>query len=271
MPTPSRRILLGSVVTRHRANAADSPDRRPRAVNSYHLRGEPTARAIVEAVAADYRTTNHPSAPETVDLTPFVGHHVTVLVTTRNAFGAPAIATAEGRLTSSRRNAFGLVRRGRSGKEIQLDPLGVLDIEIGHRDTGVFAARVQTTRRRYPRRLEPVTRDHLLALPEQAPDPARIALVLFGTWPTPEGASPGALWLLHSYLRDDDIAEGVLLLRPEHGYSEHGSAYGRHLLSLNAGVVCDPPALTLDDALDLTSQPYEDALRTFTEHHPPGR
>ena len=53
--------------------------------------------------------------------------------------------------------------------------------------------------------------------------------------------------------------DGVLIIRPEHGFSEHGSTYGQELLRAGGEVVGFQP-MTFGQALDLCGQDYEQAL-----------
>jgi len=86
---------------------------------------------------------------------------------------------------------------------------------------------------------------------------------VFCTWRLPHATAPGAIWLLHSYLPGDDIAEGVLLVRPELGVSEHGSVFGRQLLQLG-GEIVDAPVVPWREALRLVDDDHAAVLARFT-------
>jgi hypothetical protein len=57
--------------------------------------------------------------------------------------------------------------------------------------------------------------------------------------------------------------EGVLFLRPEHGFSEHGSVFGRYLLRCG-GEIIGTPVVSFADAIALTNQDYDAALALVT-------
>ena len=89
-----------------------------------------------------------------------------------------------------------------------------------------------------------------------------MSFTILGKAPTSPffGDSLPGVWLLHSYLPGDDIAEGVFVVPDGHGaVTEHGSVYGRDLLRRFAKV--GPVNVSIADALRLT---YTEALATPT-------
>lgn len=68
---------------------------------------------------------------------------------------------------------------------------------------------------------------------------------------------------MESYDPVDDIVEGVLFLRPEYGFSENGSVFGRYLLRCG-GEIVGAPVVSFADAVALTNQDYEAALALVT-------
>lgn len=226
-------------------------------VTSFNPSGDPHAAAIVHAVMWDYHQVTERPEPTRESLEALAGHKVSMLRTGENMFGAGSIGSTEGTIVMSRgRLAF--MHKGARTNGFLLDPDKVLDVEEGYGKTDFLTGLVHQVRATFPV-LEELTQEHLDALPEEAPNPAQIGLVVFGSWRGPDVRSPGAVWLLHSYMHEDDIAEGYLLVRPEHGESEHGSIYGRQLLHVGGRVV-NPPAMSFAQAMDLGSLDYHKAL-----------
>lgn len=226
---------------------------------SFTLTGEPHAAALMDAVLTDYHhVTGRPKVTEEM-LRSHVGRSVSLLRSGESAFGAGSIQTTQGTIFEGRGGAIAYLPKGARKNGIRLNPDGVLDVEVGYNKEDVLAGRVKAVVDMFPR-LEPLTLERLRALPETAPQPAQIGLVVFGTWPGPGGRSAGAIWCLHSYMHEDDIAEGYLILRPEAGTSEHGSIYGQQLLRFTVGRVVNPPALSFAEAMDLGDLDYHEAL-----------
>ena len=82
---------------------------------------------------------------------------------------------------------------------------------------------------------------------------------MFGTHRMPDGPAPASVWLIESYLAEDDIVQGVLIIRPEHGFSENGSVYGKDLIGMG-GEVVDFAGVSFRDALALCDKDHEEAL-----------
>jgi hypothetical protein len=259
--------LLSGVVER---TLNDAPGH-PYSVTEYSPAGEPPAIAIVDAAIADYHQVTGRPQPTPGDLHALArsqvrGTPVTLLRESENMFGAPLIQAVEGRLFLGLNDQLGLLPKRARTEGVAISAGSILDLEAGYGATQAMRTRVEAVRSSLPQ-LTDLTRQDLLTLPVRAPDPAPIALAVFGTWQLPDVLSPGAIWLLHSYDPDDDIADGVLLVRPEHGYSEHGSVAGKVLPGFG-GRILNPPALTLETAMDLTDLPYPQALARFVHPQP---
>lgn len=223
--------------------------------------GDPHATAVVAAVLADYsEVTGRPIVTD-AGLRELHGSKVTLLRTGENMFGATSVQAAEGTIFVTGRDVLAYLPKGKRTSGFRLSAEQVLDVEVGYNKTDVLRQRIEQVKARYPV-VEELTQEHLLALPEEAPSPAQIGLVVFGTWRGPAGNSPGAVWCLHSYIPEDDIVEGYLIVRPEDGDSEHGSIYGRQLLQFGGRVV-NPPALSFAECFDLGALPYAEALARF--------
>lgn len=255
MTTKHNTTILSSIVE-------TTEDDRGISIVSFSLTGEPYAAAMVDAVRADYHGVTGRAPVTEAELVGLNGRKVTLLRTGESMYGAGSIQFDEGTIFLGTGGVPAYLPKGKRTKGLRLRPEGLLDIELGYGKGSQLAERVAKVKATFPE-VEKLTRDHLLALPEEAPSPAQIGLVVFGTWPGPDVRSPGAIWLLHSYMPDDDIAEGYLLVRPEDGVSEYGSIYGRQLLRVGGRVV-NPPAMSFAEAMDLGALDYHKALAQIT-------
>lgn len=223
---------------------------------SFMLNGESHAAAIVDAVAAMYPDFAH--RPEVTDET------LTTMATTRakvsilkigeSMMGAKMIVAAAGTLFSGSRG-IGILPKGsrKNGYRVEADKL--LDIEPGYDGIHTLTARVAAVQARFPQ-TRPLTKEDLNALPDRG-DNCRFAV--FGTLRLPDFSVPGCIWFLHSYMKEDDIAEGAII-GPPPCESEHGSVLGQQLMRAGGAVVkaIDIPFKTV---LDLTRADYEDTLK----------
>ncbi len=256
-------------------------------VASFNPAGEPHAAAVVDAVVGEYERVTDRASPSRADLAAAadLGLRVSLAYFATRPFGARSVLALEGRLTTgpadpaqdrggravtAKTEVLLLRPKGSRRRTIRLEADRVLDLEAGLRRTDVLRRRIAQTRAALPP-VEPLTRQHLLELPQDAGDDALIGLAAFGTCQLPDGPSPAAIWLLHSYQPQDDITEGYLLVRD--GQCEHGSIYGRHLLEFGGRIAwtsrptsAQTPALTLAGAFDLGALPtHEQRLAAITE------
>jgi hypothetical protein len=120
----------------------------------------------------------------------------------------------------------------------------------------------------------PLTQERLNQLPAVGDD---CTLAILGTLRLPDGETPGAIWLIHSYMSEEDIAEGVLIVPEGFAISEHGSILGRELLHMGGEILNAPtptdggsvarvqgcterPTISLKEALEYTNKPWKEAL-----------
>ncbi len=211
-----------------------------RRYTSFHA---PSA-ATCDAVLANMKPHLQP-----VDLDKCVDRPVTILRQGISMVGATLVVAEEGRISVSDRSPSGyaFLEKGKRTNATVLRPETVLAVKNGYGKFDAFAEMVDYARRQVPVLTE-LTVEVLSSLPSHGDT---IRVVALGTWTSPDGQKvPGALWLLHSYMAEDDIAEGVLLLPPSaHGVSEHGSIYGRDLLRWNVGHAADVPPVSCATAL----------------------
>lgn len=241
--------LLSSLVQREHSDG-------PVGMVSTNLAGDPDQAAIVTAVVTDYHQRS--GRPEVTDeaVEALVDQQMTLTLVTTGAFGASSIWAIEATIKRAAADGLAILPKGRRTRGYRLDPAKVLDLERGFGGIEVLRRRVEQVRAAFPQ-VKPLTKERLGELPDDRTD--QIAMAVFGTHRMPDGPAPGCLWLVESYEPADDIVDGVLIIRPEHGFSEHGSTYGKDLLRAGGEVVGFQP-MTFGQALDLCDQDYEQAL-----------
>jgi hypothetical protein len=219
------------------------------------ISGEPSAAAVVSAVAGNYsRISGHPK-PTEEQLIGMIGERVTLIVLAENMLGAEAIVAREGRLFAGTRGPVAIMPKGARKKGYVVDSSKVLDVLPGY-TPGTAQLRVDKVRDRFPR-LRPFTQERLEELPQES---SVCSMALFGR--SPMWDAPDCIWLLGEYWPEDDICDcNVLLIRPEFAVSESGSCYGRELLANRAlGEVVDFEPIPFGEAIMMCEIPYEDAL-----------
>jgi hypothetical protein len=213
---------------------------------------EPSAAAVVSAVIDAYRRQANGVDAE---LERLIGQKVTLVQHGSNMLGAEMIRVQEGRLFPGRLG-LAILPKGRRKKGFVVDPHKVLEVVEGW-DVGEAEERVMVVRSQFPQ-LRPLTQERLLELPRHGSG-KDCSMAVFGSHPL--FGSHDALWLVGEYWPTDDIVERcVLLLRPEHGYSESGSVFGSQLLNMPVGEVVDFEPIAWADALELTSMEYDEAF-----------
>jgi hypothetical protein len=216
-------------------------------VTSFSLSGEPHANTIVKAVIDEY------PRPD-VDWESLNGQKVTLLLSSGGAFGAASIFTQEATLFRGSRGGVAYLPKGKRSKGFVLQPDRVLDYVPGYNGVEALRAKVAAVRAKFPV-LAPLTQERL----EQLPEEGRVCtLAVFGTFRL-DDTTHKALWLIHSYDSENDIAEGVLFVPPNVGVSEYGSQYGKHLLGFGGEVVGFTP-VSFADALAWTDRDHDDVI-----------
>jgi hypothetical protein len=229
-------------------------------VTRFNPGGDPHAAALVDAVVDRYADVTGRDPVSNDDLLARAGAKVSLLTTGSNMLGAPLVTARPGTLFAGSTGPA-LLPKGKRSNGIGLSRMDVLDLEPGYAGVSVLADRVATVKAGLPT-LEPLTLDHLRALPRATGDgrSAACTLAVFGSWAMPDGRIPGSIWLCAEYSPEDDVVDGVLLV-PHSGESEHGSVYGQQLLAARMGAVVGFAGVSFRDAVvDLTDD-YEAALR----------
>lgn len=206
-------------------------------VTEYSLTGDANRNVLVDTVAALFR-----------DLPPTLVYDepVTILQYGRTVFGVPIIDVAEGRLFP-RDGYVAFLPKGARTRAFRLKTENILAVARGFRQGDRLQGHVDSYVNALPL-AGPLTQEHLNALPSRG---RTCTLAAVGTSPFFDGPLPG-IWLLHSYLAEADIAEGVFVVPDGYGaVTEHGSVYGRDLLRRFAKVE-GSISVPLSDALDYT-------------------
>lgn len=206
-------------------------------VTEYLATGDEDRNVLVDTVAALFR-----------DLPPNLVYDepVTILQYGRTMFGAPLIDVAEGRLF--RRDGYvAFLPKGKRTKGYRLKSENILALTRGFGHGDRLKEHVDSYVNALPF-AGPLTQEHLNALPNRG---GTCTLAAVGTSQFFDGPLPG-IWLLHSYLAEADIAEGVFVVPDGYGaVTEHGSIYGRDLLRRFAKVE-GTISVPISDALDYT-------------------
>lgn len=247
MATDQNVTLLSSIV-----------EKRQNGMVSFSLSGEPEAAAICTAVVADYHRVTGTHAPTTEDLLECSGDKVTILRAGQGMFGSGSIVATPGTIFTASGGTPALLPKGARKNGFKLKNL--MDICPGYAGVERFRQRVNLVRATFPQ-LVKLTQADLDALPHRS---NACSLAVFGTHRMPDGPSAGAIWVLHSYQKADDIVEGAMFIRSEDGVSEHGSVFGKDLLRFG-GKVVDFGGMTFKEALDLTDREYHDILPLFVK------
>lgn len=221
------------------------------------LAADPVRDAIARAVIQ-----NHPR-PEPLEWSEHIGQKFTMAFHGTNMMGASGVNAEEVSLFQGTRGV-GKLPKGKRTKGFLMQNDRLLDFEPGYNKVGVLQERIAATRATLPE-LEPLTREHLLTLPVDAVNSegytSDCTLAIFGTWRSPDGSEcADAVWLCCGYDPEDDILDNVLYVRPEVGFSEHGSDYGQNFLNRSCGVVVGFKPITFKAALDLTGADHDDVL-----------
>ena len=227
-------------------------------VTRISITGEPAASALVNAVADNYHRVTGRAEVSASLLEEKVGEKVTLIVGASNTFGGGMIVAREGTVFASSRGAgVAMLPKGKRKNGFTINPETVIDVIDGY-DPAEAQRLVAEVRGQYPD-LRNLTKERLLELPRSS---KTCSLAVFGTYATPADVASDALWLIGSYAKDDDICDdGVLLVRPEDGVSEHGSCYGQQLLDNRAvGEVVDFEPITFRRAVELTELDFDTAL-----------
>ena len=227
---------------------------------SFKLSGEPWANALTAAVVANYTRVTERPRPTEEDLVSKIGQKVTLVLAGENMLGSQGMTAREGTLFAGSKTGLAILPKGKRSKGYVVDPKNVLDIFDGYNTLAAIGTTAEV-RATYPN-LRNLTPERLASLPGEGEmgDEITLSLAVFGTWRMPWAVATDAIWLIGEYWPEHDICDrGVLLIRPEHGVSEHGSVYGQQLLRGNVGVVVDFTPIPYGEAIALCDADFDEA------------
>lgn len=213
--------------------------------------GDPHVRAILDAVVDRYNAVSGRERPSAEDLQALIGQKVTLVRTGENMFGSGILNAQEGKLFESSRG-LGILPKGARSKGFVVNPEKVLDVFPGY-DAAGPSEMVRKVRDHFPI-LQPLTQERFNELPAES---STLSLCMFGSYRMPDSTAAGSIYLATNYLREDDIIEGVLLIRPEHGVSEHGSVWGQQLLRSSFGEVVGFEPISFAEGLELCNLDFD--------------
>lgn len=223
-------------------------------VRSFSIGGDRHAMAIMNAVVGRYNFLAQRARPSEDDLNLLLGEKVTLVRTGDNVLGGGLLVAEEGKLFQSA-SGFGLLPKGARSKGWRIYPEKVLDVFPGY-DSASAVEVAGRVREHFPK-LKPLTRERLEELPTNS---ETLSLCLFGTYQMPDSAQCDALYLASEYWPEDDIVEGIVLLRPQHGFSESGSRYGDQLVYKDIlGVVEGFEPISFAEGIHLCNLDFEEA------------
>jgi len=220
--------------------------------------GDPHQRALFYAVRDRWNALTGRNRPTAEDLEALRDQKVTIVRHGENMLGGEMLKAIEGTILMHDGKVAMIPKRGRTkGHYVPVDK--VLAVYPGYCAKDVQAT-ANAVRETFPK-LQRLTQERLNAMPEVMPEGGLLTLCVFGSYRMPDGVASDALVLMGEYDAENDIVDGgVVLLRPEHGVSEHGSVYGRYLLSWDMGEVLNYEPITFARALELCDLPFDRAF-----------
>lgn len=221
--------------------------------------GKPHTRAIFRAVKARYNEFTGRERPGEEDVRELVGQKVTLVRSGENMLGGEMIVATEGTIFvgSSHGRPLAIKPKRNRTNGLRLDLTNVLDVIPGY-STSTAQDFVDMTRGSLPK-LKEITKERLLELPRSW-DNEQITFCAFGTHRLPGSEQADAICMFAEYDDENDILDtGVVLVRPSHGVSEHGSMYGQQLLAGLWGEVVGFQGMTFSEAIKLCELDFEEA------------
>lgn len=223
-------------------------------VTSFTIGGDRHVMAILAAVIDRYNEVTGRPRPTEKELFDLVGQKVTLIQAGQNMLGGGILAAQEGKLFTSSRGGYGILPKGARKKGYRVKPEETLDVLMGY-STAEAVELVQRVRSRFPQ-LKALTQDRLKELPTNS---ETLSLCMFGSYRMPDATQTDALYLASEYWPQEDIIEGVVLLRPSVGVSENGSAYGRQFVNGLFGEVVGFEPISFAEGIHLCNLDFEEA------------
>lgn len=227
------------------------------------LSGESYANAMTNVVVANYNRITGRERPTLEDLEAKIGQKITLIRSGENMLGSSILNAIEGKLFESSRGGLGILPKGARSKGYKVDEERVIDVLDGY-STAQAQELTAGVRAYYPE-LQNLTKERLLGLPGEGSDTETLSLALLGEWRMPDTRAVDAIWLIGEYWPEDDICDRcVLLIRPEHGISEHGSVYGNQLIQSRAiGEIVGFEPISFSAAIELCYVDFDVASKAI--------
>lgn len=225
----------------------------------FSVGGDNHCRAIINAVAAHYHRLSGKAPVTEESLRELADKSITLITTGENMLGAKMLKSQQGRVVVTGDGRLGLLPKGARSKGSYLRASNVLDFFNGY-CPDVAQKSVDDVRAHFPQ-LREITQERLEQLPQDRSE--TITFAAFGTWQLPGETPCYDTWILASeYDRENDIVDGgVLLCRPDSGFSEHGSQFGRHLThAYTMGEVVGFEPISFGEALELCDLDHDEAV-----------
>lgn len=216
--------------------------------------GEPHTRAIFNAVRGRYNDVTGRPRPTEEDVQNLLGEKVTLVKAGENMIGGGVIVAHEGTLMIGGSGHVMLLPKRARRKGYGIDYKGLLDVIPGY-STAKAQGLVVQAREHFPK-LRKITPERLQEMPSNS---STLSLCAFGTHRLPDSEQVDALFLACEYMASEDIVDAsVLLVRPEHGVSEHGSMWGRQLMD-SFGEVEGFEPISFAEGLELCNVDFDEA------------
>lgn len=223
-------------------------------VRSFSIGGDRHSMAILAAVVDRYNDLTQRPKPTEENLYDLLLQKVTLVQTGENMLGGGLLVAQEGKLFSGSQGGFGILPKGARSKGYRVRSDKVLDVFHGYA-TEQAVELAKFVRSHFPQ-VKPLTQERLRELPTNS---ETLSLCMFGSYRMPDSTQTDALYLASEYWPEDDILEGIVLLRPETGVSEHGSAYGRQFVNGLFGEVVNFEPISMAEGFHLCELDFEEA------------
>lgn len=217
--------------------------------------GDPHTRATFFAVVDRYNSVTGRPRPTEEDVQSLMGQKVTLVKHGTNMIGGGIIVAQEGTLLIGSSGLPMILPKRARRNGFRIDYSSLLDVLPGYATARAHEL-VTKARAHFPK-LKAITQERLNEMPSSS---ELLTLCAFGGYHMPDSVQADALVLYGEYDPENDILDtGVVLLRPEHGVSEHGSMYGQHLLRWNFGEVEGFEPISFREGLELCNLDFDEA------------
>lgn len=198
-----------------------------------------SANAVIGATIERIRS--QLGAPTAEELAALDGERVTLMCAGSNMLGARAVFARPGTLVNG---GAAIIPKGRRTRGYRINAPELLAVTRGYDHTPLAEI--------YERYSLGAAADVDTSVFAKLPNRGNTCSVAVVATLGVDGRSvPGCLWLCHSYIADEDIVEGMLVVPETSGLvSEYGSVFGKDLASRTAAVLTDALPVPFADAIN---------------------